>query len=392
MNWPIFDHPEVFHVGTMDPSLKGSTHNAMSYEGNGLSVSLVPEAWKSIAKLGGYPTWHLQYAEDASLGHWGAVAKFLDVHALKPAHWDEVMTWAQKEDLVVETKVLSVNWYDDEMEQEVCMKFDASDPEQRQAAEDECEDRENGASIGMELGWKTTDKLNERIGFKVDVSSVKDMALTAYVEDVLFEQKNIQGVWWDDDLDVGSYSAPRGVIMAKAVDLWAKTRVDVTPTLRFDSVAGFCRLLDEVKDELYSEMVENFDCGPFDGCCVVFAQALQNVIGGEVVVVTNEDERADHAGVLLDGKIYDFDGPLRPEDFMERFARNEHVQTRGWRRIEDGDLEDAIRDPSLQKKLESLLHDALGDALSAHKTLGQASRALSFVEEIDHGKKQKPVV
>ena len=40
----------LYHVGSMDISKK--TRN--SYEGNGLSVSICPSAWESIAKICNY--------------------------------------------------------------------------------------------------------------------------------------------------------------------------------------------------------------------------------------------------------------------------------------------------------------------------------------------------
>jgi hypothetical protein len=57
--WPLVRPPvrwisRVAHIGTLDPAAKG----AFSWEAHGLSVSLHPEEWEAIARLGGRP-WHL---------------------------------------------------------------------------------------------------------------------------------------------------------------------------------------------------------------------------------------------------------------------------------------------------------------------------------------------
>ena len=48
-----------------------------------------------------------------------------------------------------------------------------------------------------------------------------DYAATAYAEDVL----DLDGVWWNDELDVSAYSAPRGVIFASKMGAWTATRI-----------------------------------------------------------------------------------------------------------------------------------------------------------------------
>lgn len=93
---------------------------------------------------------------------------------------------------------------------------------------------------------------------------------------------------------------------------------------------------------------------------MVFAQALRDVIGGEVVVLVNGHGRADHAVVHKDGLLYDFDGPLAPKAFMSRFSKNENVDIQSWRPIAPGDLVEAVRDPQLQVRLQELLVRALG--------------------------------
>jgi hypothetical protein len=121
----------------------------------------------------------------------------------------------------------------------------------------------------------------------------------------------------------------------------------------------FNDLLEPFRDQIYMEILAVGDCGPFDGGCVVFANALQSVIGGKIVVLIDPNGRADHAAVARGGLLYDFDGPLPPVDFVERFCENERVTIAGYRPIDANDLPGAVRDKALQAKLSEILRDAL---------------------------------
>ena len=183
--------PRVFHVGDR-PGASNQRKERISYEGPGLSVSLVPEAWRTIARLGGAPVWVLskegaprflvwstraqQLAND-----WGVATGFLS-----PATWHTVSYW------------------DDEWESEMTMRF--GDEEE---AADEAEDRdvevieEPGYVFGPAgISWWSA-------AFKAapDEQLAEDMAFVAYAQD-----KGYDGAWWDEELDVSRLSAPRGVV------------------------------------------------------------------------------------------------------------------------------------------------------------------------------------
>lgn len=116
-----------------------------------------------------------------------------------------------------------------------------------------------------------------------------------------------------------------------------------------------------VRDALYDDMISVAGCGPFDGCCVAFAQALRDVVGGEIVVLFNERGQADHAAVRIAGTFIDFDGPLPQKRFIERFSENESVKIIGCRAIEDGDLVDACRDPGLIARITMVLRNSIAE-------------------------------
>jgi len=127
------------------------------------------------------------------------------------------------------------------------------------------------------------------------------------------------------------------------------------------------RILDEGKfpfknkNKIYNLLVNATDSGPFDGGCVVFAQALQQKYGGEIVVLiadTPYGKRADHAALMLNnGQMMDADGVDTPERLIKRFTKNENLlyPIIGYRPIKANDLPDAPRNNNLAKLIAKLL-------------------------------------
>ncbi|NTF18083.1 hypothetical protein G6L37_06670 [Agrobacterium rubi] len=131
-----------------------------------------------------------------------------------------------------------------------------------------------------------------------------------------------------------------------------------------------------IDDAFYADLVDTARCGPFDGGCVVVAQALQSVIGGQIVVLTRDtDGSGDHAAVLLDGRLWDYDGPMEAERFIRRFERNE-LKAAGWgcsgyRPFHDGDLDEAFRDEELRERLAGLLREILPEFVAVYTPGGR---------------------
>lgn len=120
-----------------------------------------------------------------------------------------------------------------------------------------------------------------------------------------------------------------------------------------------------VHEDFYDDLVETAGCGAFDGGCLVVAEALQKVIGGEIIVLVRDDRKADHAAVLFEGKLWDYYGPILPGQFIARFNRAEAVHSPwisiGFRPIHVGDLEGAYRDDALADRLASIFRVMLGE-------------------------------
>ncbi len=117
-----------------------------------------------------------------------------------------------------------------------------------------------------------------------------------------------------------------------------------------------------IADDIAAELLAVAECGPFDGGCLAFARALQDVIGGDLVVLTRANGLADHAAVHQGDWLWDYAGPRARLQFIRRFAS---AEMRGnWRGVDirplrEGDLLDAPDDPELVERLASLLRGAL---------------------------------
>jgi hypothetical protein len=109
------------------------------------------------------------------------------------------------------------------------------------------------------------------------------------------------------------------------------------------------------KNRIYNLLIDATDSGPFDGGCVVFAQALQMKYGGDIVVLINQSGQADHAAIQLSKILIDADGPAEIDNFIKRFERNERVKITGIRPIQDNDLPDAPRNKELASQIARLL-------------------------------------
>jgi len=194
--FPLKSIPVVWHVGTMEPAKKRSG----SHEGAGLSVSLHPDAWRLIARgqvVGDY--WRLSKAD----------SHFLDAHAMSEEQREMVAAWGVEHGFVTRKTLFRVSWFDDELDQD-CYQL----CESHEAALAEVEDEENVEAV--ENCLIATSLLKDRTKSDAPSVLVHDLLLTLYAEDEL----SLDGVWWEDRLDIYAYSAPRGVIFPAMVKGW----------------------------------------------------------------------------------------------------------------------------------------------------------------------------
>ena len=204
---PIYRRSRVYHVGTLDPDHKG--RQGRSFEGDGLSVSLHPQEWSRIARLGG-PTWQLTRQGGA----------FLDYHRfVRRGRLPEVQRWAIRQGLLALRPRWKVEWYDSDEDGAVHSLYPTAASAARELRHlREGDDTANCVRLEVAVATRT---LNARLGFKVDDLLALEMATTCWVEACTA----LDGVWWTDTLDPVALSAPRGVIGLTRLALWTKTRV-----------------------------------------------------------------------------------------------------------------------------------------------------------------------
>ncbi len=200
---------KVHHIGSFEARDKGST----SQEGSGLSVSLHPHEWEDIARLGG-GTWF-------TLTRQGG--EFLDFHRLGKKRTAELEAWGLANGWLEPKTLWRMDYWDSEDE---CVRYSLFETEQAARSElrfilcGQAEDADNKVTEIATVDL--TSAADQRIGFKLGSHFAHDMAATFWVEDCT----ELDGVWWNDTLDVGSLSAPRGVILKSRLARWTVQRFE----------------------------------------------------------------------------------------------------------------------------------------------------------------------
>lgn len=185
----------IYHVGYMDISKKRD-----GYEGSGLSVSEHPNEWEKINKL---TTGDLNVLTKK-------YSKFLDYYTLTDSYKNKVVKWGIVNSYIENIETYTVSWYDDEYEDTMSMVFDNLEEANEEAESYDTEVETNS-------GLKATEKLkNISIQKSIDISSSFDILLTIYLE----SETDYDGVWWNEILDIGLLSAPRGVIFNSKLKEW----------------------------------------------------------------------------------------------------------------------------------------------------------------------------
>lgn len=194
-NLPLVSLDEVFHVGTLNIDDRAD----WSYEGDGLSVSIHPDEWAQIAKLG-RTTWVIRKPEWEDL-------TFVSWHDLSSEDRDALRQWAHARGWVEQRQVFRVSWEDADWHDTVSMDFD-SEPEACVEAEFRIQNEDTDARVEPVTVWRPTATFPEsRTSRDADPT---DVLLAVYVRET---RPDLDGVWWDDDFDPEGLSCPRGVLV-----------------------------------------------------------------------------------------------------------------------------------------------------------------------------------
>ncbi len=194
--FPIRSISLLWHVGTLNLADKSRG----SHEGAGLSVSLHPDAWRVIARgqVRG-DDWTLSKPD----------GQFLDYHELDDLHLEQISRWGVDNGYAERRSLFEVTWFDDELGAELSSLYLT-----REEAEEECSDPDSVRELHGRL--VPTTALQARVNGDAPLVLVPDLLATVFAEDSL----EVDGVWWEDRLDVYAYSAPRGVISATKLASW----------------------------------------------------------------------------------------------------------------------------------------------------------------------------
>lgn len=192
---------DVFHVGAK-PGIERPKKSRLSYEGGGLSVSLHPDEWRRIARLGGAPTWRLSHSGSPRFLIWSKRSQ------------DIANAWGIESGFLRPLAWYAVSYWDDEWEREFTERFDDADEAQDEADERGVEVQEQK---GYGFGEAGSAWWSDTFALPTDDHLAEDMAFVAYAE-----ASGYDGAWWDEDLDVDRLSAPRGVVFRPSDWSWSR--------------------------------------------------------------------------------------------------------------------------------------------------------------------------
>lgn len=195
MSWPLITLSDIYHVGSLDKSKKRPN----SHEGLGLSISTEPDAWKRINP----------FTEGSTYQCIKKGNRFLDFHALKYDQKQCIIDWGLEQNYIEKQTQYRVRWYDDELEDMLFIDFSSY-----QEAIDNLDE-------GYELktlphGTVMTPLMQEKVGATDLETNPLDLLTTLYAD----EKLGLDGVWWNDRLNIFAYSAPRGVIFERRLPDW----------------------------------------------------------------------------------------------------------------------------------------------------------------------------
>jgi hypothetical protein len=212
--------PVVAHIGSMDRSLKEKG----SYEGSSLSVSINPGAWSAIARLG---------ADGFVLSRVdGEPVTFVDARKLSRDERAGIVAWGKEQGLLVDREIYIASYFD--LDDEETRKIECATREEAVAeVEDLPRRRVSGPKIVIGASEKLM-ALSDQAGEGHEISSdfAFDLVLLSYVESKL----SVDGVWWDEALDVHTLSAPRGAIFQCRLDGFEKHPMDFGHMYEHDDI------------------------------------------------------------------------------------------------------------------------------------------------------------
>lgn len=192
---PLITFDEVYHVGAFTHADRAD----WSYEGDGLSVSVHPDEWAQIAKLG-RTTWVLRKPEWADI-------TFASWHDLTTEDRETLRQWAQAQGWIEQRNIFRLSWEDEDWNDTVSMDFD-TETEATAEADARHDNEDTDTHIEQVTVWRATTTFPSiRTDRETDPT---DALLAAYIRQT---RPDLDGVWWDDTFEPDLLSCPRGVLV-----------------------------------------------------------------------------------------------------------------------------------------------------------------------------------
>tara|TARA_Y100001934_G_scaffold245303_1_gene303417 strand:- start:51 stop:668 length:618 start_codon:yes stop_codon:yes gene_type:complete len=192
---PTVSFDTLYHVGTLN--IKDKV--ALNFEGaNGLSISTAPNAWRRINKgITKGSTFRFRKSNNT----------FIDANSIDDSLHQQFIQWGLDNQLLVSCQQYAYKYWDDEIDEELVFYFDDED--------DAILEAEGEHDIYLVDTYKGTEKMSLIVG-----DANKDnltLVLVAYC----CVTKLFDGVFWDCEVDVNRYQAPRGVIIQDKISTWS---------------------------------------------------------------------------------------------------------------------------------------------------------------------------
>lgn len=192
--------PKLYHVGTMDITKKSN----FSLEWNHLSVSICPDAWIKITE--GSTNGKFWCFEKKDM-------KLLDYYALTDKEKSMIREWSIENGYVVDATLYKSMCYDEEGIEYYSL-YQSKETALREAYNEE-------DNVKEYKGLLPTEKLKEISLVAIELLNINSIITQLYAEKVL----DYDGIYWDEELDIPSYSAPRGCIFNNKINTFKVTEV-----------------------------------------------------------------------------------------------------------------------------------------------------------------------
>lgn len=193
--YPVYTTNKVWHIGLMNIELKKRN----SHEGAGLSVSHCPHAWEKIANCAGDV---IELKKENGT--------FLDYYEMNDEQIRNIVKWGLVNGYIALETLYEYRMWSDDLGFEIIGLRSSYEEAFEETGDEDTISEKREQPIA-------TEKLKNRTMGNAEPVMVLDLLTTVYAEDVL----SVDGVWFKDNLDIDSLSAPRGVIVPSRITEWS---------------------------------------------------------------------------------------------------------------------------------------------------------------------------